>query len=63
ATATVTFRVLEAPKRPVSAVADDTEVREVTIVSVREDRSQPMTLLFDAGRTLGERILEEQFAP
>ncbi|MGE0253036.1 MAG: NAD kinase [Alphaproteobacteria bacterium] len=63
ATATVTFRVLEEPKRPVSAVADDTEVREVVSVSVREDRSQPMTLLFDAGRTLGERILEEQFAP
>ena len=63
ANAKVSFRVLEAAKRPVSAVADDTEVREVASVTVHEDRSQSMTLLFDAGRTLGERILEEQFAP
>jgi NAD+ kinase len=56
------FEVLEAAKRPVSAVADDLEVRDVTIVEVAEDRSVSVTLLFDEGRSLDERILAEQFA-
>ncbi len=56
------FEILEAPKRPVSAVADDLEVRDVTIVEVAEDRSISVTLLFDEGRSLDERILAEQFA-
>ena len=37
--ATVIFEVLESDKRPVSAVADYTEVRDVVEVTVREDRS------------------------
>lgn len=56
------FEVLEAQKRPVSAVADDLEVRDVIIVEVAEDRSVSVTLLFDEGRSLNERILAEQFA-
>jgi NAD+ kinase len=56
------FEILEAAKRPVSAVADDLEVRDVTIVEVAEDRSISVTLLFDEGRSLDERILAEQFA-
>ena len=56
------FDVLEAAKRPVSAVADDLEVRDVTIVEIAEDRSVSVTLLFDEGRSLDERILAEQFA-
>jgi len=56
------FEILEATKRPVSAVADDMEVRDVTIVEVAEDRSVSVTLLFDEGRSLDERILAEQFA-
>jgi NAD+ kinase len=43
-------------------VADDLEVRDVTIVEVAEDRSVSVTLLFDEGRSLDERILAEQFA-
>jgi NAD+ kinase len=46
-TAQVRFDILEADKRPVSAVADYTEVRDVVEVTVREDRSIAMTLLFD----------------
>jgi len=60
--ATVTFEVLEPAKRPVSAVADNVEVRNVTQVHVYEDRAQPLVMLFDAGRSLDERILVEQFA-
>jgi NAD+ kinase len=56
------FEILEAAKRPVSAVADDLEVRDVTIVDVAEDRTVSVTLLFDEGRNLDERILAEQFA-
>ncbi|HVZ92023.1 MAG TPA: NAD kinase [Rhizomicrobium sp.] len=59
--ARVRFEVLEAEKRPVSAVADDLEVRDVTSVDVAEDRSVAATLLFDAGHSLDERILAEQF--
>ena len=61
-TAKVTFEVLEPDKRPVSAVADNVEVRRVARVHVAEDRSQPLIMLFDAGRSLEERVLNEQFA-
>jgi len=60
--ARVRFEVLESSKRPVSAVADDFEVRDVTAVDVEEDRSISMTLLYDAGHSLDERILAEQFS-
>jgi NAD+ kinase len=59
--ARVRFEILEAAKRPVSAVADDFEVRDVTAVDIAEDRSITMTMLFDAGHSLDERILAEQF--
>jgi len=55
------FEMLEADKRPVSAVADDREVRDVGTVEVAEDRSIAMTMLFDRGHNLDERILAEQF--
>ncbi len=59
--AQVLFEVLEADKRPVSAVADHTEVRQVTEVAVAEDQSVSVTILFDADRSLEERLLAEQF--
>jgi NAD+ kinase len=34
----------------------------VTSVHVREDRNLTVTLLFDPGQTLSERIAEEQFS-
>ncbi|MFI4973284.1 MAG: NAD kinase [Caulobacterales bacterium] len=58
----VTFEILEADKRPVSAVADNFEVRRVIRVDVVEDRSVSLALLFDAGHSLEERLLAEQFA-
>ena len=57
----VRFEILEAGKRPVSAVADDLEARDVSSVDVAEDRSIGVTMLFDAGHSLDERILAEQF--
>lgn len=61
-TAVVEFEAIEAQKRPVSAVADFTEVRDVMKVSVQEDRSNKVTLLFDPGHELEERIINEQFS-
>jgi NAD+ kinase len=55
------FEIREPNKRPVSAVADDHEVRGVVTVDVAEDRTISMTMLFDAGHSLDERILAEQF--
>ena len=55
------FEILEPEKRPVSAVADNFEVRDVISVEVAEDRSISVTMLFDAGHSLDERILAEQF--
>jgi NAD+ kinase len=57
----VTFEILESDKRPVSAAADNVEVRDVIQVDVAENRSIAFTLLFDAGRSLEERVLAEQF--
>ncbi|HTH17486.1 MAG TPA: NAD kinase [Magnetospirillum sp.] len=62
-TAKVTFEVLESDKRPVSAVADYTEARDVCEVDVHEDRSIDLTLLFDPEHNLEERIIAEQFTP
>jgi NAD+ kinase len=58
----VTFTILEAPNRPVSAVADQIEVRDVARVEVRLDRERSLTLLFDPEHALDERIAMEQFA-
>ena len=61
-TAKVTFEILEADKRPVSAVADNFEVRDVVEVQVAENREVALHMLFDAGRSLEERVLAEQFS-
>jgi NAD+ kinase len=57
----VKFEVLDPYKRPVSATADSSEVRDVVEVVVRESRERTMTLLFDPEHGLEERILNEQF--
>ncbi len=59
--AEVVFDVLETEKRPVAAVADFTEVRDVLSVTVREDRTVAATVLFDPDQGLSERIIAEQF--
>jgi NAD+ kinase len=58
----VCFRILEAENRPVSAVADQVEVRDVARVEVKLDRDRSLTLLFDPEHALDERIAMEQFA-
>ena len=58
----IAFRVLDPMKRPVSAVADQLEVRDVSVVEVCVDRTQALTLLFDPEHALDERITMEQFS-
>jgi NAD+ kinase len=60
--AKVLFEILEPAKRPVSAVADGTEIRDVASVEVGEAPDLAVTILFDKEHGLEERILKEQFA-
>lgn len=57
----LSFIVREGSKRPVSAVADQREVRDVRAVDVAVDRSRQLTLLFDPEHALDDRIAQEQF--
>ena len=60
-TAQIVFRVLDAVKRPVSAVADQREVRDVATVTISIDRSRTLKLMFDPEHALDDRIAMEQF--
>lgn len=57
----VEFRILEAERRPVSAVADQVEVRDVTHVRVSTDFDRALELRFDPEYALDDRIFAEQF--
>jgi NAD+ kinase len=60
--AQVRIDALETDKRPVSAVADFTEARDVVSVEIHENRDIALTLLFDHEANLEERVFKEQFA-
>ena len=57
----VLLRVLEPDKRPVAAVADQREIREIAEVRLEIARDRELMLLFDPGHALDERIVGEQF--
>ena len=57
----VEFEILESKKRPISAVADNIEVRDVIKVQVTQDKDQTVKILFDEKHSFEERILNEQF--
>jgi NAD+ kinase len=59
--AQVTFDVLDADKRPVSAVADSTEVRNAVRIDAASASDVIHTILFDPGHGLEERLIREQF--
>ncbi|MEJ0095322.1 MAG: NAD kinase [Methylocella sp.] len=59
--ARVTIDILEADKRPVAAVADHFEIRNIIKVTVAMDHATGLVLLHDPGHSLNERILREQF--
>lgn len=57
----IKFEILEPEFRGVSVVADQREIRDVSEVSIVEDRGIALTVLFDPDHALDERILLEQF--
>lgn len=59
---TVQINVINNSKRPVSATADSTEIRNVKSVEIKQAKGHGCTLLFDPDHNLEERILKEQFA-
>jgi len=60
--AVVCIENLDPEKRPVSASADQTEVEDVVSLTVSQAEDKAVTMLFDEGHSLNERILREQFA-
>jgi NAD+ kinase len=59
--ASISIEVLSPERRPVSAVADNTEIRNVARVEIAQAAHHELLLMFDRGRSLDERILSEQF--
>ncbi|MBZ6075509.1 NAD kinase [Microvirga puerhi] len=59
--AKIQIEVLDPEERPVSAVADHTEFRDISRVHASMDRSIDLVMLHDPGHSLDERILREQF--
>lgn len=59
----IQIQVMEPDKRPVSAVADLTEIRDVETVDVWQNHDVSVSLLFDPEKNLSERMIKEQFMP
>ena len=59
--AIVRIEVIEPERRAVSCAADNVETRDVKLVEIKEDPASALTLLFDQGHALDERVLREQF--
>lgn len=57
----IILKVLDPSKRPVSAVADQKELRDIAEVRLQIAQDTQLTLLFDPGQSLEERIVAEQF--
>ncbi|MEO0461619.1 MAG: NAD kinase [Pseudomonadota bacterium] len=57
----IKLRVLDPAKRPVAAVADQKELRDIAEVTMTIAHDTELELLFDPGQSLEERIVSEQF--
>ncbi|MGL1922255.1 MAG: NAD kinase [Hyphomicrobiales bacterium] len=57
----INIKVCTPQKRPVSAVADHQEVRDIRQITIKQNKQKFATMLFDADHGLEERILREQF--
>ena len=59
--AVIRIENIDPEKRPILASADHTEVHNVVSLEVSQVAEHMVTLLFDPGHSLNERILREQF--
>ena len=57
---TVIIKNLNQSKRPVAAVADNIEIRDIKSLKIKIDKKIKISLLHDKSRNLGERIKKEQ---
>lgn len=58
---TVTFRVIDPIKRPLSAVADFHEIRNIISVKIKSLKDKKIEILFNSTQTFEDRITKEQF--
>jgi NAD+ kinase len=58
---TVDIHILEAEKRPVNAVADNTEIKSILHVRIAQSEDMTARILSDPDRSWSDRILAEQF--
>lgn len=58
----IRFEIIDNIRRPVCAVSDYIEVRDVSRVIIKEKKDMTLRLLFDKWNNFDEKILEEQFA-
>jgi NAD+ kinase len=59
--AVITMENLDPEKRPIVTSADFRDILNVVSVTVREDQSHYVQMLFDKDHSLEERIIREQF--
>jgi len=60
-TTVITIENLDPKKRPLLTTADSKDIYNVVSVTVREDQSHSVQMLFDKDHSLEERIIKEQF--
>ena len=57
----VNIKVINPEFRPQSVTADNLEVRDIAEVTINQENNIVLRLLFDAGTSLAERSIREQF--
>ena len=57
----IRIEVLNFDTRPVSATADNVEVRDIKYIEISTDKTKKLTILHDSDHSLDERIMKEQF--
>tara|TARA_B100000963_G_scaffold361452_1_gene396950 strand:+ start:1440 stop:2210 length:771 start_codon:yes stop_codon:yes gene_type:complete len=57
---TITIKNLNTKKRPISAVADNIEVRNARIITIKTNKKLKFNLLYDINRSLQKKIKLEQ---
>jgi NAD+ kinase len=55
----ITIKNLNPQKRPISAVADNTEVRNAKLITIKTDNNIIFNLLYDKNRSLQKKIMIE----
>lgn len=60
--AEIKFEIIDSKKRPVNAVADFFEFKDISSVIIKSTDKKVIKLLFDQRHTLEDRVIKEQFS-